>query len=715
VNGDGGLEAPGLRRDRAERLAAAVLPGAGVAWGAAEIMHLCAFPHTLDLAGAAALATVAAWGAAGRGMASPSLPVWTGIAGAWVTAAEAVGPLAWHPAFPLTAAWAVFAVTASRAARRHEAVVSAREWREARAEWLGRSHDWGLGGSHLLDYEQTRIGELYTVSIKGTRKLASAFIGNRKHEEYIAQQEDLAPGRVAITRHTLGLAGRIRISVRRVNPWAEPLLHPLVCDEPEVDLPEPRSIRQPVLVGQDPETGTVLSLPLWDKVGAKNVSITGMAGAGKGVLLDDVSEWVTAAADAMQVRVNLSDKGHAEIESWGPSCHLTAFGPEQAARAADVLKVIAGVIGWRARAYKRGQYQPTPADPLIVVIVDESDAAAAVRALLDTIATKGREYGVALVRAGQRNTPDYGSAKQRSQDTVRCVGAVNRTGEANHAAGNMAAAIPDMASYGEGQPGVWSIAVNGGSVRNGRTWVFSDDPAEHGAEVETIAQERAFSQPELPAACREFLGEPYEELLKTEVFAKWARANGYADEEPATETAGEMNDDGEAPAAQQPPTPASGGGTEAPAPTASRTVLAEEDPLRRWEMDMGEREREMLAGLAAKLGGARRMITETMARPAPPEVSAEVLAAHVAERWWKVGEAAEIPEQARPRLVEMLAEGTTISKVAAEFKTTKWTARQWLQRLRNERVAYVDGTRSTAKWRLAPPPDSGDAPSPLKD
>lgn len=714
MNGDGGMEVPDLRRSPAERWAGAVLPAAAVVWTATEVMHLAGAHTALPLGGATALLATLAWGAAGRREDFPqSLPWWITVTGGWLTAAAALGPLCFMPYPWLSAAWLAIALTARRAAHRHRSVTDAREWREAREDWLMRCHEWGLGGSHLIDFERTYVGELYTVSTKGTRKHASHFIG-RALEETIAEAEDLALSRVQVRGHHL--AGRIIISVRRINPWADALLHPLVCDEPEVELPAERSIRQPVLVGQDPETGDVLSLPLWDKVGAKNVSITGMAGAGKGVLLDGISEWVTACPDAMQVRINLSDKGWAEIESWGPSCHLTAFGPDQVARAADVLKIIASVIGWRARAYKRGQYQPSPADPLIVVIVDESDASAAVRAELNVISTKGREYGAALVRAGQRNTPDYGSAKQRSQDTVRCVGAVNRQGEANHAAGNMAAAIPNMASYGEGQPGVWSVAVNGGSVRNGRTWVFSDDPAEHGAEVEAIAAERAFEQPELPAACREFLGETYEQLLKTEVFARWARAQGYGDPEPEadTEDGGETAEAGSPPAAM-PSRPGPRGEAEAAVPAAGSTVLTDGDPFRSWEMDMNDRERQTLDRLAAKLGGARRMIVETLNRPAPPEVPAEVLAAHVADRWWQVGEAAEIPEAARPRLVEMLTEGTTISKVAKEFGETKWTARQWLQRFRNENAAYVDGTKSTAKWRLATPPETGDTPSPLND
>jgi len=137
-------------------------------------------------------------------------------------------------------------------------------------------------------------------------------------------------------------------------------------------------------------------------------------------------------------------------------------------------------------------------------------------------------------------------------------------------------------------------------------------------------------------------------------------------------------------------------------------------------MDMGDRERAMLDGIAAKLGGARRMITETMARPAPPEVPREALDALTAERWRQVGVEAVIPEDARPRLLEMLAAppsaadprgGTTNSAVAREFGVSKWTARTWLQNLRNGDAAYVDGEKKAARWRLGPPPAEGDVPA----
>lgn len=699
------MEIPDLRRDPAERLAAAVLPASPLVWTAAEIMHWTGRPGVAVTALAAAALSGVTWGACARRGPS-SLPAWTAVAGAWVTLADALGPLRWLPAAPLTLAWAVIAFAASRAAHRHQAVIEAREWREALEDWLMRRNAWGLGGSHLLKFERTRLGELYEVSTKGTGHRASHFVrreqGRNPLEEIIAETENLAVNRVRVMGH--GLAGRIRISIRRLDPWAGVILHPLVCEEPEIGLREARGILDEAIVGQDPETGEPLTVPLYDENGARRVSVTANSGGGKGVLEDDLFEHVTACPDAVAVHLNLSVKGYEDEGSWGPACHLTAYGPAQKSRAAAIVKVLGELIEWRARNFKRGTYVPSREHPAFIVFADESDtAAAAVQDGLNMIATKGRSAGVGYVHLGQRNTREYSHPKARSQDNVMCTGMVRNANEDRHAG---TGAGPDMATYGEGRPGVWKIERLGGGVRVGRTWVFSASPARHGAEVERIAQERAFDQPELSGACREYLGEAYEALLSTEVFARWARANGYGD--PGPEADDETGDGGDLTAAM-PPAPAT---AEAASPSADRTVLAEEDPLRRWEMDMGDRERAMLDGIAAKLGGARRMITETMARPAPPQVAPEAIAALSAEHWRQVGVEAVIPEGARPRLLEMLEQGTTIRLAAAEFGVTKWIARTWLQKFRDEGLAYVDGTRSAARWRLAPPPPAGDAPSP---
>lgn len=704
-----GSEQPELRKAAPERMAAAVLPVSAAAWGLAWAAHETGFVPPHDVFWGAAVTTAVSWGAAARYKddVPPSLPWWAGIGGGLLAAADELGPLAWWPAPLLTAAWIVYAVAAARFARRHDAVVSAREWREAKGDWLERRHRWGLGGSHLLDFQQTRLGELYTVDVRGTGKRRSQLLASSAVAEHIAQEEGLDENRVRLLRH--GPAGRIRVSVRRRDPWAEPVLHPLACDGHEITLPERRSILDLALVGQDPETGEPLAVPLCDENGAKRVSATANSGGGKGVLEDDLFEHVTACEDALAVHLNLSVKGGEDAGVWGPACWLTAYGPGQKQRAARILEVLAALIEWRTQNFRRGRYRPSPEHPAVVIFHDESDSEmAAVGQLLNVMATKGRSHGVAYVHFGQRNTREYVNPKARSQDNVRCTGLVQNSNEARHAGSG---AGPDMSTYGEGRPGVWKVELLGARMSLGRTWVFHRTEAGHVEACERIAAGRADYQPEITGACREHLGSPLEALLATDVYARWAHERDGA-EPPDGEPAG----DGPGPAAAPADAPADPGGPAvSAAPGGARTALAGKDPLEEWlSMDATDHPDTdaRAARVREKLAGARQALEEAAALPRPvPGLSPEQRAARAAERWRQVGEAARIPDGALPRLLEMLGgEGTTISRVAAEFRVKPWTARTWMEKLRGEGLVHVAGERKAARWRLlAPPPDGGDA------
>jgi len=685
----GGEEDTGLARlarTPAETAAAAVRPASAAVWTAAEIMHWAGVQGSADLGVATVVASSLAWGAASRGWVPPALPAWVALAGGWTAAAWYLGPLAWLPAPMLTAAWIVITWAAHRAVHRHPAVTGARQWREARARWLAVRNNWGLGGSHLLDYAETRIGELYTVSVRR----ASRYIGNRSAEEDIAEAEGLPLDRVQILPHEL--AGRVIISVRRKDPWAEPILHPLTGENPDVELPERRSVTDVFPVGQHPEAGGLLTVQLHDaETGGKNVDITGIKGAGKDVLLASVAEHVTACDDAVMVWVDVSIKGISQAGAWGPACHLTALGTDAKSRAVAVVQVLNQVIEWRARTYKQGTYTPSAADPALVLVVNESDTAAAVPGLkreLDDWATKAREFGGVYMHAGQRNTNDYHSAKQRSQDDVHCTGMLANANEARHAGG-----FPPALRVG-----VWSISVLGGGTATGRTWVFAATKAAHGAVVEQVAAERAFSQPGLPAECEEYLGDRYAALLASEVFPRWAQGR-----DPGGYAPSDDDGDGSPPAAWH--------DDAAPAPAlpaaATTTAMADHDLKEMWETPMDENAAARNAAIHRKLAEAGRSLAETAAMPRPERVDPETRAAYVAERWRQV-----IPADIQPRLLAMTeGDGTTSGAVAEEFGVSRSKAKVWLLALREGNVAYVDGERRGARTRrLAPPPAGGDAP-----
>jgi hypothetical protein len=670
---------PALRRKRPERAARAVLPACAVTWTAAEIMHATGIPW-LDIGlGAAAIAGVA-YGKGARAGAG-----WLLAAGGWAAVAAKLGPLA-GPYLPLTDAWAVLSFCGWRWARSHPAVVAAREKRHASMDWLGKRDRWGLSRTNLLDWEPTRLGEQFTVDVRGSGRRASQIV-NSDAAERIAEDEILPPSRVRIRRHRL--AGRVEISVRRVDPWAKPIPHPVLAEDPEVDLSGPYSIRKPAVVGQDPETGRPLDLLLCGPGGGRNVSVVATLESGKTVLLSCMSERVTAAPDALLFRINLSIKGDTERHLWGPACHLTALGPREKSRALKVLRVIAGIVEWRSQQPRdTANWAPTPTGPHLVLIIDEIDSLTELppcRQALEHLASKGREFGVTIVRAGQRGTAEWtGGGNVRAVDGVFCIGKVNRSMEAMHAAGDLGLSLPNMAEYGEGQPGVWAIAELDGRHQAGRAFNLSGPE-----DVRRIVRERASRQPDLQPELKAFLGDSYENLLSTDVYAKWAR-----------------DQQGPAPAVAhpRPDAPAETPAGTAPAPVATVTGLDAldadmedhlaslgDDPLRRRWLDQGKRNDE-----------TRRILAESAAAP-DPDVTPEQRAAFTAARWQQLGEGTVIPDEAREVLLRLLAAGTTISEAARTLEVSKWTARTYLERLRTEGLVRMEGERRTARWLLAEP------------
>jgi len=678
-----------LRLAPAEKAARAVLPACGVAWTAAEICHVSGIPW-LDIGGGAAVLAAAA-GARGY----RSTAAWLLAGGAWGALAARFGPLADPGLFcPVTLAWGALGFTGWRLARRHPAVTEARDKRAAAADWLARRDRWGLSRTHLLDWEETRLGEWYLVDVRGTGKRASAIVASDVAER-IAEDEILPPGRVRLKRHRL--AGRVEISIRRTDPWAHPIPHPAVTPDHEVDLSGPYSITQPAVVGQDPETGKPLSLLLCGPGGGRNVNVVATLESGKTTLLSCMSERVTAAADALLFRINLSLKGDNERYMWGPACHLTALGPSQKPRALKLLRTLEGIIEYRARQPKTGaNWVPSPGDPHLVLIIDEIDALTeipACRQSLERLSSKGREFGFTCVRAGQRGTAEWtGGGNVRAVDGVFCVGKVNRSMEAMHAAGDLGLRLPDMAEYGDGRPGVWAIAdLADPAHQAGRGFNLSEP-----ADVRRIVAERARQQPDLQPELKAFLGETYEELLSTDVFARWIRDQ----QEPAAAAH---------PRPDTPPEPAPASPQHGRAPVA---VLA--DPLAAYDQDMDAhmetlgpeddlRRRWIAQG--GRLAETRRELEAAAAEPVP-DIPREQLVAHAEAQWQQLEESTEIPEAHRETLLALLAAGTTISEVAGALEVSTWTARTYLGRLRTEGLAQITGNGRGARWRAASPPAS---------
>lgn len=632
-----------------------VLAASAGAWTAAEILHLA---HVAPLD--PALVSVAVAGVMYGTRARPA----TGLAlaaGAWLTVATVTGPLA-GPHDAMTLGWAGATAAGLAWIHRHDAVQAAKRWQAARREWQATAHSYGLGGSHLIEHEDTRLGERHVLDVTGTGKLASQLASGHLAER-IAQDHGLPVSRVKVRPGRI--AGRLEISTRFRDPWKHPITHPLFDDDPELDLPVPCTIREPLPVGQDPELGTPLNVTVWDGGGAKNLLIIGKRESGKTVLGNCIRERVTAATDAVLWDINCSKA--AEDREWAPACQHSAVGPAQRRKALTMLIAAYKIVTERgARPRDTTVFEPTPADPLIVIFIDEAGIltdgndwiAQQTRKLLKDIASQGRSEAVTLIEASQRGTAAWvGGSDVRALLDYVCIGKVSRRGEIMHAAGDMGLALPDMATYGEGKPGVWVVAEVGGDYQVGRTFNLREL-----TDIRKLAAERDVNRVSRPVMA--------------------AAAPGGYDASPA------------------PGDPAH------PEPEDTSGIGHLDESM---EAALPDDLRERLRKLGEKNEQTRQVLDETSrALEQLPAVDPAALAASTEERWSQA--AKPPPDDAREALLRMLGEGTTISRAADALGQTKWTVRCWLEWLRIKGLARTEGKGRGSRWRLIQPGPGGDAP-----
>jgi hypothetical protein len=500
-----------LRHAPAERIP---LPAVPAVWTAAEIMHLTGVSGVYP--GAATVAAMLGGGwigeRNGHGSAHPrirgaEIAAATGAVGAWVTAAAAWGPLA-GPDHLMSVVYAAGAGAGYWWLRGHHAVRAARArrdeaaaWREQKAAWHRLAPLLGLHGSHLLAYDETLLGDTMLIDTRGTGKRASQFRG-REIAERLGELEMIPAGRIDVELDRL--PGRLRITVRRADPWARPLTHPAIDpDSPYARHVEyPMSCRKPLVIGGDPETGAPLPLTLWDEdEGGKVVFVGAKKGSGKSVLLSCIKERITACTDARLIQVNLSKAR--EDRRWAPLAIANALGMDaaQTRQARRILRWVLTAIVARSEdpALAASKVAPTPGTPLLVVVIDEIDAVAAdpeCKALLAKIASKCRSEAVALVIAGQRATVQWmGGGDLRANVDIAVLGRFARAGEARKATGDEVD-LPDMGAYGEGSPGVFLVTELGGGGGYDRGRVFK--LSEPGQLDKIVADRAARQRPYMP-------------------------------------------------------------------------------------------------------------------------------------------------------------------------------------------------------------------------
>jgi hypothetical protein len=508
------------------------LPVIGGAFGLATIAHyadLAAWPGI-------PLTVVAAVGMYTRELNLPTRfahPFRSGIAatvgGGWLTAATHWGPFAGPDGFPglMGLLGVATAGLVYWTYRKDPAIEQAIAWEHAKADWHLRAPTYGLTGSHLLEWRETRLGEQFELDTRGTRRRASQLV-SEGIEELIAEQEMLPTSRVKV--RTGAIAGRLRVSIRYKDPWGEDLPHPLLDATPEIVLPDVADAREAVIIGMDPETGRPLAIVLWDEEGAKRVVIVALPGSGKSVTLNNVYERMTAADNAWPIGINVSKAK--ELRRWRRALGASACGPHERVKAFHLLEMAGHIIDYRGSLDDADQatVEPTSETKLVPVIVDEMDEllshtdrlGMATRKAWSYVMSKGRSEGVPAVLVGTRGTASYmGGGDSRNMVDQVILGKVARKSEMQHAAGEFGLTLPNMAEYGEGKAGVLLVADIGGHWETGRGWRLDKL-----GDIDRLAVSRSAGdlEPGLMAYVRDQMGgDLVDALLSNEPFEKPAR------------------------------------------------------------------------------------------------------------------------------------------------------------------------------------------------
>ena len=128
---------------------------------------------------------------------------------------------------------------------------------------------------------ETLLGDTTLIDTRGTGKRASQ-VNAREVAERLGELDMIPVGRIDV--ETDRIPGRLRITVRRNDPWKHALTHPVIDPaSPYARYVEyPATCRKPLVIGGDPETGDPLPLTLWDEdEGGKVVLVGAKKGSGK--------------------------------------------------------------------------------------------------------------------------------------------------------------------------------------------------------------------------------------------------------------------------------------------------------------------------------------------------------------------------------------------------------------------------------------------------
>ncbi|GIM95675.1 FtsK/SpoIIIE domain-containing protein [Paractinoplanes toevensis] len=323
----------------------------------------------------------------------------TAVAGGWLTSATAFGP--GRSLLPTVLLASVIALGVPwwphrrrRARVRVDRVIHA---------WPDLADTIGLDGSRVMSAVVDTWGWRALMKLRPGQSVADVVARVPAIESALGTR----PGAVRVEQDPAH-SGRCTMRVLAVDPHAGAILWPG---------PTARSLADPIELGVF-EDATRVRVSFLRRHGL----IGGTTDSGKSDVLNVVLGNLAACNDVVLWGIDL--KGGMELRPWAPCLARLATTPEEATRLlADAVAVL------DARANAAGHentrvWEPTPAAPALVIVIDEyaelADTAPAAVPSAESIARRGRALAVDLLAATQRPTQKaMGGGALRSQMSVR--------------------------------------------------------------------------------------------------------------------------------------------------------------------------------------------------------------------------------------------------------------------------------------------------------
>lgn len=556
-------------------------------------------------------------------------------------------------------------------------VLTARRARKAQqAKWETIAAAAGLEHSRLITTEETRTGQRFRVDVRATGKTPSQ-LARGDLAERVAGILALPPERVRVAADR-SHGGVLIVNVQMSDPWQAPVTHPAL--EPAY-APLPRSITAgPLVLGTDPDNGADLALTVYDEDGAWHTFVLATTGGGKTTLFSNITEQATSRADALVWAIDLR-KGTIPY-FWGPaldaSAGLDPDGTPQYERALAILEWGAALVKLRSAANGGKNHVPTPADPAILIEIDEGDTllgtdspiAHKAKPLAQDIWRGGRSAGVGITFAGQRGIVTYTGTKDlHAMAGNKVVLRVTRAAEMGNIVPDWEAdQMPDMHSYAEGTKGVALVVDHARPWQAGRVADLSDLDA-----VAALARRRGRPAAALPAAIA-------------------ASLPGYATRH--LSVAGQAAPNGAAVAAL--------GGPAGADPDGRQSDHPGQDARPGGRDAVARLTRELVAEVEARLAGM----------PTPPQQPislTELLAAREAfkraeDNDPEANRAIPIPAHISEPILGLLGEradaGVRRDEIVAALRRPESSVKRWLRILRDHGLITAAGATSAARYYL---------------